>query len=98
MEVECPRHQGACTIGCQLLDETAPLTGKSWQASHKPLAKRNEGSRHTDIIYKVETRKDGGRENNLETMLECRTALQQTQGIHPHVNNGRLLTAQVYKH
>ena len=29
MEVECPRHPGASTIGSQLLDETAAMAGKS---------------------------------------------------------------------
>ena len=43
MEVECPRHPGASNIGSQLLDETAPIASKSWQPSHEPPRRREEG-------------------------------------------------------
>ena len=60
MEVECPRHLGACTIGCQLLDENAPMAGHSWQASHEPPSWREEGHLwHWRNIYGGN--KDGGR-------------------------------------
>ena len=43
MEAECPKHPGASAIGSQLLDETAPMAGKSLQPSHEPLRRREEG-------------------------------------------------------
>ena len=39
MEVECPRHPGASTIGSQLLNETAPMAGKPWQPSLELMPK-----------------------------------------------------------
>ena len=62
MEVECPRHPGASTIGSQLLDETAPMAGKSWKPSHikSTHAEGIKGTRHTDIIYTVEKKGKGG--------------------------------------
>ena len=38
------------------------------------------------------------RRSKRETMLEFKTALQQTRGIHAHVDNGRPLTVQAYQH
>ena len=43
----------------QLLDKTAPKASKSWQRSHEPLRRTEEGqkgTRHTEIIYTEETR------------------------------------------
>ena len=57
MEVECPRHPGASTIGSQLLGEIAPIAGKSLQPGHEPPRTREKrGTRHTDIVYTVEKR------------------------------------------
>ena len=78
MEVECTRHPGASTIGIQLLDETATMTDKSWQPSHEPLSRREEGhlshgyNNNNNIQWKQG--REGG--NNPETTLEGRTALQ----------------------
>ena len=55
MEVECPRHPGASTIGSQLLDEITPMAGKSWHLSHKSPHRREEGhSLHKYIQWKQE--------------------------------------------
>ena len=55
MEVECPRHPGASTIGSQLLDEITPMAGKSWHLSHKPRHRREEGHpSHKYIQWKQE--------------------------------------------
>ena len=62
-----------------------------------PCAEGKKGTCHTDVINTEETRKSRGR-SNLETMLAPRTVLQQTWGIHAHVDNRRLLTAQAYQH
>ena len=70
MEVECPRHPEAFTLQSQLLDETAPMAGKSWQPTHEPHTEGKKGTHYTDIIYTVETR---GKGSNLETMLKGRT-------------------------
>ena len=96
MEVECPKHPGA--IGSQLLDETAPMAGKSWQPSHEPPRRREEGHpSHWYSIYSGKKGRVGGGGNNPETMLKRRMALQQTQGIHAHVDDRRLLTAHAYQ-
>ena len=93
MEVECPRHPGTSTIGSQLLDETAAMAGKSWQPSLEPPCRREEG--HPSHIYSIYSEKKGkGRGgDNPETMLKRIMALQQTRGIHAHVDNRRPLTA-----
>ena len=72
-------------IGSQLLDETAPMAGKSC---------------HSDIIYAVETREGGGGggRNNPKTMLKGRMGLQRMQEIHVHVDNRRPLTSQAYQY
>ena len=54
----------------ELLDETAPMAGKSWQPSHEPHTEGKKGTHHTDIICTVETT---GKGSNLETMLKGRT-------------------------
>ena len=62
MEVECPRHPRASTIGSQLLDETAPIAGKSWQPSHEPPCIREKGHpSHWYDIYSGKKGKDRGR-------------------------------------
>ena len=49
------RHPGASTIGSQLLDETAPMAGQSWQPSHEAPRRREEGhSSHWCSIYSGE--------------------------------------------
>ena len=78
MKADCPRLPGASTVGSQVLqiiDETAPMTGKSWQPRHEPHAKGKKSTRHTDKVYTVETR-EGRRGDNQETMREVRKALQ----------------------
>ena len=61
MQVECPRHPGASTIGSQLLDETAPMAGKSWQPSHEPPRRREEGyPSHWYSIYSGKMGKGSG--------------------------------------
>ena len=61
MEVACPRHPGASTIGSQLLGEIAPIAGKSLQPSHEPPRRREKrGTRQTDIVYIVEKRRRVG--------------------------------------
>ena len=57
MEVECSRHPGASTIGTQLLDETAPMAGKSWQPSHALPCRRAPVALTT---HTVETREGEG--------------------------------------
>ena len=57
MEVECPRHTGASTISSQLLDETAPIAGKSWQPSHETPCRREEG--HPSHWYSIYSGKKG---------------------------------------
>ena len=45
MKADYPRLPGASTLGSQLLqviDETAPMAGKSWQPRHEPPCKREE--------------------------------------------------------
>jgi len=55
-----PRHPGASTLESQILDETAPMPGKSLQPSHKPHTEGKKGTHHTVIIYTVETREGRG--------------------------------------
>ena len=93
MEVECSRHPGASTIGSYFLEETAPWLANPGIPAMSPHAEGKKGTCHSDTIYTVETREGGGG-NNPETMVEHRTPLQQTQGIHVHVDNRRTLTVQ----
>ena len=70
------------------------MVEKSWQPNHEPPSRREEGKKGapvTLIYYTVETREGG---NNPETMLERRTALQQTRGIHKYADKRRPLTAE----
>ena len=77
MDVECTRHPGTSTIGIQLLDETATMAGKSWQPSHEPLRRREEG--HLSHGYDIHSgNKEGRGGDNPETTLKGRRALQQT--------------------
>ena len=70
------------------------MDDKSWQPSHEPPRRREEGyPSHIYSIYIVEERRGSGG-NNPETTLEHRMALQQTRGIHAHADNIRPLTAQ----
>ena len=62
-----------------------------------PHAEGKKGTRHTDIIYTVETREGRGGGDNPETMLEGRIVLQRTRGIHTHVNNRRRQAAEAYQ-
>ena len=57
MQVGCPRRPGASAIGSQLLDETAPMAGKSWQPSHEPPRRREEG--HPSHWYSIYSGKMG---------------------------------------
>ena len=56
MEVECPRHPGASTIGSQLLDdhEIASIAGKFWQPSHEPPHKREAGRVPITLILYIQ--------------------------------------------
>ena len=62
-----------------------------------PHADGKKATCHTDMIYTVEKREGGGGGDNPDTMPECRMALQQTRGIHAHVDNRRPLTTQAYQ-
>ena len=100
MEVECPRHPVASTIGSQFLDETAPMAGKSRQPNHESPHRREEGHpSHWYSIYSGKKGKGGGGGggNNPEIMLKCRMVLWQIREIHTHVDNRRPLTAQAYQ-
>lgn len=63
MEVECPRHPGASTIGSLLLDETAPMAGKSWHPAMSPHAEGKKGTSYTDTIHTEQTREGRGGTN-----------------------------------
>ena len=77
MEIECPRHPGASTIGSQLQDETPPLAGNNPAMS--PHAEGTKGTHYNDIVYTVEKREgEGGGGNNPETTLKIRMVLQKT--------------------
>ena len=66
MEVGCKWHPGASTIGRQLLNETTPMPGKSWQPSHEPLCGREKvGTCHTDKTVSGKRREGQGGGNNL---------------------------------
>ena len=60
MEVECPRHPVASTIGSLLLDETAPMAGKSWHPAMSPHAEGKKGTSYTDTIHTEQTREGRG--------------------------------------
>ena len=57
MEVDCPRHPGASTIGSKHLGETAPMADKSSKPSHKPPHRREEG--HPSYQYSKYSGKKG---------------------------------------
>ena len=65
MEVKGSRHLSASTVGIQLLDETALMTGNPAMSPH---AGGKKGTCLTDIIYAVEKREGVGGDNP-ETML-----------------------------
>jgi len=67
MEDECPS---------ELLDETAPMAGKSWQPSHESPPRR-EGQGTLNDITNNGNKGWWGKRNNPETMLKCRMVLQQ---------------------
>ena len=67
------------------------MAGKSRQPSHHAEGKK--GTSHTDVVYTVQKREGGGG-GNPETILVGRMALQQTRGIHAHVDKRRPLNAQ----
>ena len=66
--VKCPRHPGASTIGSQLLDETAPMAGKSWQPSYELPRRREEG--HLSQWYNIQWKKGRVGGYNQETTLK----------------------------
>ena len=64
-----------------------PWLANSGNPAMSPSAQEKKRTHHTDVTY------PGG--NNPEIMLECRMALQQTQGIQAHYGP---LTAQIFQH
>ena len=71
MEVECPKHLGAYTIGSQLLGETAAMAGKSGQPNHEPPRQREEGHpSHWSNIYSGNKGGKGGATQKLRSKAE----------------------------
>ena len=75
MELECSRYPGASTIGSQLLDEIAPMASKSWQPSHEPPHRREQG--HLSHWYNIYCGIKRGYGGNNPAMLEGRRLLQR---------------------